>query len=138
MANIGNDGFLDNVLTAISFDRLAEVIAKIDDSDLDKLINYSLSHCFEQLPAGPTRVLNPDGTYGVDGVEYDGVFMLRLVIETVWWGVAGFLDGSRWTSIFKPLADLFPQGMPTSMSSSTPPLPEDTGNSMNFGTAPTQ
>jgi len=133
MANVNEEGFLDNVLSAIDLDRLGAVIGMIEDKDLDKLINYSLSHCFEQLPAGPVRVLNQDGTYGVKDVEHDGIFMLRLVVEAVWWGMEGFFKGSRWSSIFKPMAALFPQNTPTSMNFSMPPLPEGTGNSMNFG-----
>jgi len=98
---------LDEFLSGISLDVISEAIDKIDEADLDKLIDYGLTHCYEKLPAGQTQVLNPNGTYGVAGVEDDMLFTLRLTVEAIMWSVAGFFDASRWTSMFQGMATIF-------------------------------
>jgi len=116
-ANLSDDEWLDNFLAHISLKKIASALDLIDDNDLDKLINYGLSCCYEQLPAGPAQVLNANGGYGVAGIEEDMMFTLRLAIDAIVWSVAGFFEGSRWTSMFKGLGTMFQQDTQTSMNS---------------------
>ena len=108
---------LDDFLTQISLDEIANAIDKVDEADLDRLIDYGLTHCYERLAAGPAQVLNSNGTYGVGGVEEDMLFTLRLTIEAIMWSVQGFFNASRWTLMFQGLGDLFKQSVPTQMTS---------------------
>jgi len=94
----------DTFISAISFGKIALALDLIDDSDLDKLINFGLSHCCEVLQAGAVQVLNQNGTYGVQNVEDDLMLTLRLSIESIAWSIMDFFDGNRWTSMFAGIA----------------------------------
>ena len=134
VATISDEGFLESLnLDALS--RALDALSK--DDTLDKLFAYGLTNCFEMLPAGPARVLNPDGTYGVANIEDDPILLLRLIFEVIMHSSKGFFDGSRWTSIFKGTAGMFKQFVPTSMTASLPPSSQDIGGNTNSGTEPT-
>lgn len=108
-AKIADADTLGDLFSALSLEKVAHALDLIDEADLDRIIDISLRHCYEALPAGPVRVLNADGTYSVDGVEFDMLLMLRLTAEAVLGSAGGFFDASRWTSMFKPLAASFPR-----------------------------
>ena len=114
-------GSLDEFLSGVSLDAVSEAMDKINEADLDKLIDYGLSHCYEKLPAGQTQALNPNGTYGAAGIEDDMLFTLRLAAEAIMWSVSGFFDASRWSSMFQGMFQgmgaLSPQHAPTSTTS---------------------
>jgi len=80
---------MDELLSIISLEKIADAIGHINGDDLEKLINYGLSHCYEKLTGGATQVLNSNGTYGVMGIENDMIFTLRLTIEVIAWSVSG-------------------------------------------------
>jgi len=83
----------------------------LEDKDLDKVIDTSLQHCSEILPAGTANVLNIDGTYGVTGVDTDVILTLRLVTEVLVFNYEGFFDVSLWRSKFSPIVDTFKQNV---------------------------
>ncbi len=83
----------------------------LEDKDLDKVIDTSLQHCSEILPAGTANVLNIDGTYGVTGVDTDVILTLRLVTEVLVFNYEGFFDVSLWRSKFSPVVDMFKQNV---------------------------
>lgn len=83
----------------------------LDDKDLDKVIDMSLQHCSEILPAGAANVLNIDGTYGITDIDTDVVLTLRLVIEVLLFNYEGFFDGNLWRSKFSPIVDTFKQNV---------------------------
>ncbi len=81
------DNMLDNLGQYLSLEGIADTLDKIDPDDLDFIMSMSLRNVFEVLPAGDAQVLNPDGTYGVNDVEFDTMLVLRLVCEVILWGV---------------------------------------------------
>ena len=83
----------------------------LEDKDLDKVVDTSLQHCSEILPAGTANILNPDGTYGVVGVDTDMILTLRLVTEVLLFNYEGFFDGNLWRSKFSPVAAMFRQNV---------------------------
>ena len=83
----------------------------LEDNDLDKVIDTSLQHCSEILPAGATNVLNIDGTYGVANIDTDVVLTLRLVTEVLLFNYEGFFDVSLWRSKFSPIVDMLQQNV---------------------------
>lgn len=93
----------------LDFESVSRALDLIADGDLDRVINASLNVCEEELPAGYTKVKNENGSYAVMNLEYDPLLVMRLVVEAVMWGIEGFFDGSRLTSILKPLSNLFQQ-----------------------------
>ncbi len=86
-------------------------IRVLEDKDLDKVIDTSLQHCSEILPAGTANVLNIDGTYGVTGVDTDVILTLRLVTEVLVFNYEGFFDVSLWRSKFSPVVDMLQQNV---------------------------
>ena len=92
-----------NIGDAISINSISRALDEIEDKDLDYLFDTSLKHAFLVLPNGDTvQVMNNNGLYGVDGIEYDLVLVLRLIIEAVVLSVQGFTDASRLASILAP------------------------------------
>lgn len=98
---------LNNVSDFLNLESISRALDLVSDEDLDRIINSSLNVCEEELPAGYTKVKNANGSYAVMDLEYDPVLVIRLVTETIMWGISGFFDGSRLTSILKPLSNLF-------------------------------
>lgn len=93
----------------IDLESISRALDLVSDEDLDRIINASLNVCEEELPAGFTKVKNANGSYAVMNLEHDPLLVMRLVAEAIMWGISGFFDGSRLTSILKPLSNLFPQ-----------------------------
>ena len=94
-----------------AFEAIQKCLTSLDDSDLDKIIDYTLMNCYEKLKAGSSRVLNTDGTYGVQDVENDLILTLRLVLEVLIFNFKNFFDVNRWNLMFKPIANTFQQSV---------------------------
>lgn len=93
---------LSEVVGNISLDTIASAIEKVSGEDFDYIVTKSLQNISEVLPAGEAPVYS-NGTYGVEGVEYDPILVLRLTCEAVMWSCGDFFDGSRLTSVMSPL-----------------------------------
>lgn len=93
----------EEVVDNISLDTIASALEKVSDKDFDYIMAKSLQSITEVLPAGEQPVMYNNGTFGVEGIEYDPIFVLRLTCEAVMWGCGDFFDGNRWNSVMKPL-----------------------------------
>ena len=107
--NLSAEKVLSNLGDYLSLDTIAGTLDKIAPSDFDYIMQQSLMNVHEKLPAGNAKVLNPDGTYGVIDVEHDPLLVLRLVCESVMWGIGDFFDGERLTSLMSPLSSSLPR-----------------------------
>lgn len=67
--------------------------------DFFELQKDCLSVCEELIDAGPTCVLNEDGSWGVIDVERDAPLVLALTIRSLAWNVSSFFDESLLTSL---------------------------------------
>lgn len=67
--------------------------------DFFELQRDCLSSCEELLDAGPTCVLNEDGSWAVIDVEYDAPLVLALTIKVLAWNVTSFFDKSLLASL---------------------------------------
>lgn len=74
----------------------AKLMNKKDFMELQK---DCLGVCDEMLVAGPTRVLNDNGSWGVIDVEYDAPLILALTIKALMWNVSSFFDESLLSSL---------------------------------------
>lgn len=101
--NLNNKELQVELLKYLNIENITKALEMISDEDFDILVNRALSNCYEMLPAGNTQILNPNGTYGVEGIEYDYILTLRLVAESLIWSIGGFFDVSRLTSIMKAI-----------------------------------
>lgn len=82
------------------YQTVGTVLESLSDEDLDTIIDKCLRACFVKLPAGLQPVLDENGNYGVEGIEYDMPLTLKLCFEAIKWGASDFfgdngLDLSR-------------------------------------------
>ncbi len=101
-----------NIEEFINLESISKALDMMTDEDIDKIIDVSLKHCYEQLAAGQTQVLSPFGVYSVPDVEDDPILVMRLTVEAIMWSIAGFFDVNRLSSILKPLAGILSQSAP--------------------------
>lgn len=87
----------------LNIENITKALELISDDDFDVLVNRALRNTSEALPAGNAKILNENGAYGVEGIEYDYILTLRLVAESLIWSIGGFFDVSRLTSIMKEI-----------------------------------
>jgi hypothetical protein len=80
------------------------VMSKADFLELQK---DCLSVCAEMLPAGPTPVLNEDGTFGVLDLEHDAPTVLALTVQALAWNLSSFFDESLLTSLSETISNIF-------------------------------
>jgi len=104
---------LANLGDYLSLDSIAATLDKIAPDDFDYIMKQSLMNTYEKLQGGEAQVLNDDGTYGVIDVEYDLLLVLRLVCESVLWGIGDFFDVKRLALIMSPLSSSLPRQQPT-------------------------
>lgn len=98
-----SDEMLSEITENLSLDTIAAALEKISDQDFDYIMKKSLQSISEVLPAGEEPVMHGNGSYGVEGIEYDPIIVLRLTCEAVMWGCGDFFDGNRLGSVMKPL-----------------------------------
>lgn len=90
---------LDGLDEALSLEEIAHTLDLVTGDDLDFLIRSALTHCYAMAPAGLAPVMYPNGTYGVEDVQYDMLLGMRLVYEAVYWSASDFFTGNRLASI---------------------------------------
>lgn len=103
----------EQVWELLNVDNITKALELISDSDLDIIFDRALQNCYESLPAGNARVLNENGTYGVEDVEYDYILSMRLVAESLIWSIGSFFDAKRLTSIMADVKVSLPQSAST-------------------------
>lgn len=94
---------ISEVIDNFSLDTISLALEKISSEDFDYIVTKSLQSISEVLPAGEAPVMYGNGSYGVEGIEYDPILVLRLTCEAVMWSCGDFFDGSRLTSVMSPL-----------------------------------
>jgi hypothetical protein len=104
-----NDEITEMALSSFSFEKISKALSGISKNDLKEIVTAALMSCHEILPAGQTPVLNANGTYGVEGVEFDYILTMRLVAEAIILSAGSFFDVNRLVSILKPVAGSFMQ-----------------------------
>ena len=94
-----------------------KTMSKVDFMDLQR---DCLLVCAEALPAGPTPIMNANGTFGVVGLEHDAPTVLALTVQALAWNLTSFFDESLLDSLFGAMQNLFPHVAKTSTNGSTP------------------
>ncbi|HWQ41324.1 MAG TPA: hypothetical protein VN456_04735 [Desulfosporosinus sp.] len=81
-------------LNSIDIPGIVSGLTSLKEEEFNYIHDKCLQVCFETLPAGPTRVMNSDGTFGVVGLETDSSTTLALVAHALMHNVTGFFSGS--------------------------------------------
>lgn len=97
-------------LSAFNFSSILAEIGNLSESDFNFVQEKCLRVCYEDLPAGMTRVLNDDGHFGVVGLEEDTMTVLALTVHTIIFNLKGFFGGSLLASMLGGLSTTFPLG----------------------------
>ena len=70
---------------------LTDVLKELSDDDMDMVIDYCMRVCYEKFPdKDPVPVMDKDGTFLIEDVEYNLALTLRLCIEAIIWGASDF------------------------------------------------
>lgn len=86
----GENSSVDNMIAAIDFDSVLKSLTK---QDFVELQSDCLKVAAEQLPSGYVPVLNPNNSYGVEGLT--PVLAIALMVEVLTWNFADFFaEGS--------------------------------------------
>lgn len=78
---------------------LSQCLDSISDDEIAALTRKCLKVCKKKMAMGYTPCLNEDGTYGVEGLEYNLSLTLRLCFEAISWGASDFFAASGLGSI---------------------------------------
>lgn len=117
IAIIGEDGdTTDQVIHAIGV--LGD---SISDDDLNKLVTKCLRYCYKRLPTGNQPVIDADGHYGVEDVQYDMILMLQLCFEAIKFGASDFF-GEKGSALKDKMLSLFNQSNPSTTTPISSPL----------------
>ena len=68
-------------------------LSSLPEADFMDIQTKSLRVCYEALPAGETRVLNDDGTFGAVGLEDDAATVMALTVHALIFNLTGFFQG---------------------------------------------
>lgn len=91
------DGAFD--LNDIDIAGIVSGLTSLPEQDFNYIYDKCLQVCYENLPSGPTRIMNPDGNFGVIGLETDSAATLALVAHALIFNVKSFFSGSPLGSI---------------------------------------
>jgi hypothetical protein len=123
-----------NALAGIPVPNGGKTMSKEDFAELQKAC---LSVCEELLPSGPTLVMNPNGSFGVIGLDHDAPTVMILTVRALAWNVKGFFTESALSSMADALKTIFPPDVQTLMNGFMHLLSQASGSSTNSGTEPT-
>lgn len=84
-------------------------ISRLPEEDFRYIQDNCLKACSEMLPAGPAKVVNPDGTYGVLDIEDDIATIMALTVHALTFNITGFFGEDLLRSVLPNSLDLFQQ-----------------------------
>lgn len=100
---------LSTLQDSFSLTEISKALDMITSDDLDFVMRSALMNSYEDLGANRAPVLRSDGTYGVEGIEYDMLMALRLVCESIAFNIGDFFIENRSASIMSPMFSSFRQ-----------------------------
>ncbi|MGD8188572.1 phage tail assembly chaperone [Brevibacillus ginsengisoli] len=78
----------------INIEGVMEQLGKISEEDFNYIQEQALCVCYESLPGGHAPVLNPNGTFGVEGLEDDTVTVMALTVHSLIFNLTSFFQGN--------------------------------------------
>ncbi|MDQ7094215.1 hypothetical protein REC12_11505 [Desulfosporosinus sp. PR] len=81
-------------LNDIDVIKVVSGLTSLSEQDFNYIHDKCLQVCFEVLPAGPARVMNSDGNFGVVGLENDSATTFPLVAHALIFNVMSFFSES--------------------------------------------
>lgn len=97
------DNLEDISLEELNLTELMSSIFDLPESEFRYIQDNCLQAIEEILPAGPAKVLDNYGNFGVIDIEFDTGLVMQLTVQSLMFNVSGFFEGSPLTSIVKGL-----------------------------------
>ncbi|GED34034.1 hypothetical protein P9G84_22355 [Brevibacillus centrosporus] len=69
-------------------------LSSVSEKDFTYIQDQALRVCFELLPAGPARVINEDGSFGIEDIEDDTATIMALTVHALGFNLSSFFQGS--------------------------------------------
>jgi hypothetical protein len=87
-----------------------EKLTELPEKDFNYIQDKCLQICSENLPVGLVKALNPNGTFGVIGLEDDTMTVMALTVHALVFNVTGFFGESPLASMIGGALTTFQQG----------------------------
>ncbi|OPD28811.1 hypothetical protein AL713_17480 [Clostridium botulinum] len=101
--NIKVDNIEDISLDDINLTDLVSSIFNLPEDEFRYIQDNCLKVVEELLPAGPAKVLDKHGNFGVMDIEFNTGLLMNLTIQSLVFNVKGFFEESPLTSIMEKL-----------------------------------
>ncbi|KEI75876.1 phage tail assembly chaperone [Clostridium botulinum] len=101
--NIKVDNIEDISLDDINLTDLVSSIFNLPEDEFRYIQDNCLKVVEELLPAGPAKVLDKYGNFGVMDIEFNTGLLMNLTIQSLVFNVKGFFEESPLTSIMEKL-----------------------------------
>jgi hypothetical protein len=90
-------------LSGLNVTQMSESLFKLSEDDFRFIQDNCLQVVEELLGAGPQKVLDKYGKWGVNDIECDAALVMNLTIQSLVFNVTGFFKGSLLSSITNKL-----------------------------------
>ncbi|ENK0558913.1 hypothetical protein HYH70_17990 [Clostridium botulinum] len=101
--NIKVDNIEDISLDDINLTDLVSSIFNLPEDEFRYIQDNCLKVVEELLPAGPAKILDKYGNFGVMDIEFNTGLLMNLTIQSLVFNVKGFFEESPLTSIMEKL-----------------------------------
>ena len=71
---------------------IGTIVGDLSDEDMDMMIDETMKVCFEKFPDKEVPVMDKDGTYLIEDVQYNLALTLRLCVEAIIFGASDFFE----------------------------------------------
>jgi hypothetical protein len=92
--NINTNQKEDFKIEDLNLNELAESLFSLSEEEFQSIQESALKVVYENLNAGRTPILNENGSWGVNDIEYDGALVMNLTIQSLVFSLKGFFSGN--------------------------------------------
>lgn len=101
--NIQQENLKDMKLEDLNITEIAESLFGLPEKDFKYIQDNCLQSVQEILGAGPQKVLDEYGVWGIENLEFDIVLVMNLTIQSLMFNVSGFFKEGLLDSLTKGL-----------------------------------
>lgn len=101
--NVSEESLKDKKIEDLNLTELAESLFELREEEFKYIQDNSLYVVDEILKAGPQKVLNKSGEWGILNIEFDTALVMNLTVQSLVFNVQGFFEGSPLISMMKGL-----------------------------------
>lgn len=101
--NVELSSLEDIKLSDLNIAKMANTLFKMSEEDFRFVQDNCLQIVDELLGAGPQKILNKYGEWGVDDIEFDTCLVMNLTIQSLVFNVTGFFKEGLLSSIANKL-----------------------------------